>query len=159
MIVGLSEGLQAATYSNYSQARRRFADGTMRPLWRNACGSLATIVPPPPANDLWIDDKDIAFLQDDMKDRAEIQHVNSQAMQVLYVAGFKPTTIVKAITANDLSLLEHTGLPSIQVQPPQPNGPPAPPPTPAVPPVVPTPPARSDVLRQYVETREGDHDG
>jgi phage portal protein BeeE len=36
VIVGLSEGLQAATYSNYSQARRRFADGTMRPLWRNA---------------------------------------------------------------------------------------------------------------------------
>jgi hypothetical protein len=35
VIVGLSEGLQAATYSNYSQARRRFADGTMRPLWRN----------------------------------------------------------------------------------------------------------------------------
>jgi hypothetical protein len=43
IIVGLSEGLAAATYSNYGQARRRFADGTMRPLWRNAAGSLATI--------------------------------------------------------------------------------------------------------------------
>jgi hypothetical protein len=31
IIVGLSEGLQAATYSNYGQARRAFADGTMRP--------------------------------------------------------------------------------------------------------------------------------
>jgi hypothetical protein len=47
VIVGLSEGLQAATYSNYSQARRRFADGTMRPLWRNIAGSLATIVEVP----------------------------------------------------------------------------------------------------------------
>ena len=34
VIVGLSEGLSSATYSNYSQARRRLVDGTMRPLWR-----------------------------------------------------------------------------------------------------------------------------
>jgi phage portal protein BeeE len=40
IIVGLSEGLDSATYSNYAQARRRFADMTMRPLWRNAAGSL-----------------------------------------------------------------------------------------------------------------------
>jgi hypothetical protein len=49
VIVGLSEGLQAATYSNYGQARRRFADGTIRPLWRNFAGSLATIINVPPA--------------------------------------------------------------------------------------------------------------
>src|SRR5690349_6322554 len=36
VIVGLSEGLQAATYSNYGQARRRFADGTMHDLWSRA---------------------------------------------------------------------------------------------------------------------------
>jgi phage portal protein BeeE len=47
VVVGLSEGLQAATYSNYAQARRRFADQTMRPLWRNAAGSLARIVDRP----------------------------------------------------------------------------------------------------------------
>ena len=34
IVVGLKEGLQAATYSNYEQAMRRFADLTMRPLWR-----------------------------------------------------------------------------------------------------------------------------
>jgi hypothetical protein len=38
IIVGLSEGLEAATYSNYGQARRRFADVTMRPLWRERGG-------------------------------------------------------------------------------------------------------------------------
>jgi phage portal protein BeeE len=150
VIVGLSEGLQAATYSNYSQARRRFADGTMRPLWRNACGSLATIVPPPSGSELWYDDRDISFLQDDMKDRAEIQHVNSQAIQVLVTAGFEPATIVDAITAGDLSRLHHTGLYSIQLQPPQPNGPPAPPPAPAVPAAPPTPetptPGREQIL-------------
>ena len=47
IVAGLSEGLKSATYSNYGQARRRFADGTMRPLWRNAAASLQTLVPAP----------------------------------------------------------------------------------------------------------------
>jgi phage portal protein BeeE len=73
VIVGLSEGLQAATYSNYGQARRRFADNTMRPLWRNFAGSLETIVPPPPGSRLWYDDRDIQALAEDKKDLAEVR--------------------------------------------------------------------------------------
>ena len=126
VIVGLSEGLQAATYSNYSQARRRLADGTMRPLWRNACASLATIVDVPGGAELWYDDRDIAFLQDDMKDRAEIQSTDAQAIKTLVDAGFDPATVVDAITSNDLERLVHTGLYSVQLQPPQPDGPPEP---------------------------------
>jgi phage portal protein BeeE len=44
IIVGLSEGLASATYSNYSQARRRFADGTLHPLWANAGHVSAALV-------------------------------------------------------------------------------------------------------------------
>jgi phage portal protein BeeE len=51
IIVGLSEGLDSATYSNYGQARRAFADLTMRPLWRNIAGSLARIVDVPAGAD------------------------------------------------------------------------------------------------------------
>ena len=40
IVVGLSEGLESATYSNYGQARRRFVDGTIRWLWQNAAASL-----------------------------------------------------------------------------------------------------------------------
>jgi hypothetical protein len=49
VIVGLSEGLAGSSLNagNYGQARRRFADGTMHPLWSNAAGCLQTIVPPP----------------------------------------------------------------------------------------------------------------
>jgi len=47
VIVGLSEGLASATYSNYELAMRRFTDLTMRPLWRNMAGSLAQIVTVP----------------------------------------------------------------------------------------------------------------
>jgi len=123
VIVGLSEGLQAATYSNYGQARRRFADGTMRPLWRNLCGSLETVLRRPSGADLAIDDSDIAFLQDDMKDRADIQSTNASAIGQLVKDGFTPESAVLSITTNDLTNLVHTGLYSVQLQPPMPEGP------------------------------------
>lgn len=118
VIAGFSEGLQAATYSNYSQARRRFADGTMRPLWRNAAGSLATIVKVPSAAELWYDDRDIPFLQEDMKDAAEIQKVNAEAIKGLTEAGYDPQSVVDAVNAGDLSRLVHSGMYSVQLQAP-----------------------------------------
>lgn len=118
VIVGLSEGLQAATYSNYSQARRRFADGTMRPLWRNFAGSVASIIRVPAASDLWYDDRDIPFLAEDVKDAAEVQAANSQSIKALTEAGYDPTSVVEAITAGDLNRLTHTGLFSVQLQQP-----------------------------------------
>jgi HK97 family phage portal protein len=120
VIVGLSEGLQAATYSNYGQARRRFADGTLRPLWRTTAGSLETIVPPPAGTRLWYDDRDIAFLRDDATDAAQILKEQMLTVESGVRAGFTPTTVVAAVTAGDLSLLQHTGLFSVQLQPPNP---------------------------------------
>jgi hypothetical protein len=122
VIVGLSEGLQAATYSNYGQARRRLADGTMRPLWRDAAGALASIIDVPPASELWYDDRDIPFLQEDQKDAAEIQQVDSSSIKQLVEAGFTPESVVLAVKAGDLSLLKHTGLYSVQLQPANPAG-------------------------------------
>lgn len=117
VIVGLSEGLQAATYSNYSQARRRFADGTMRPLWRNLCSSLSRIVNVRPRHELWYDDRDIPFLAEDLKDAAEIQSTQAAAIRQLVDAGFKPETVVAAVTSGDFSRLNHTDLFSVQLQP------------------------------------------
>lgn len=125
IIVGLSEGLASATYSNYGQARRALADLTARPLWRAAAGALEVIVPPPSDSRLWVDDRDIPFLQEDMKDRAEIQSVQATAIRQLVDSGFNPATVVAAIEADDLGLLAHSGLYSVQLQPPNPDGPPA----------------------------------
>ena len=122
VIVGLSEGLQAATYSNYGQARRRFADLTMRPLWRNAAGSLAVIVPPPVGADLWYDDRDIPFLAEDRKDAAEIAGREAQTLRTLVDAGYLPESVIAAVQANDWSALKHSGLFSVQLQPPNPDG-------------------------------------
>jgi phage portal protein BeeE len=118
VIVGLSEGLQAATYSNYGQARRRFADGTMRPLWRNMAGSLARIIDVPPRAELWYDDRDIPFLQEDQKDAAEVSSMKATAMKTLVDAGYNPDSVVAAVDSGDLTLLQHSGLVSVQLQPP-----------------------------------------
>jgi hypothetical protein len=132
VIVGLSEGLQAATYSNYGQARRRFADNTMRPLWRNMAGSLETLVPPPDGSRLWYDDRDIQALAEDAMDLAEVRSRNALTIESLIRGGFTPDTARDAVVTGNFALLRHTGLYSVQLQPPQPDGPPEP--APVVPP-------------------------
>jgi phage portal protein BeeE len=123
VLVGLSEGLAAATYSNYSTARRRFADGTMRPLWRDMAGSLSTLVNVPQGSELWYDDRDISFLQEDLKDAAEIQSTQAMTIKALTDAGFEAQSAIDAVLAGDFKRLTHTGLFSVQLQPPMPEQP------------------------------------
>jgi phage portal protein BeeE len=117
IIVGLSEGLDAATYSNYGQARRAFADLTMRPLWRNVAGTLARLVNVPDGAELWYDDRDIPFLQEDQQDAAAILQTQAVTLRNLVDAGFEPDAAVAAVTGGDLSGLIHSGLYSVQLQP------------------------------------------
>jgi phage portal protein BeeE len=118
IIVGLSEGLQAATYSNYGQARRRFADGTLHPLWQNAAGTLERLRPAPPGSRLWYDSRDVPFLREDSKDAAEIVQVQSATIRQLVDGGFEPDSVVSAVAAGDMTLLVHTGRLSVQLQAP-----------------------------------------
>jgi phage portal protein BeeE len=135
IIVGMSEGLQAATYSNYGQARRAFGDHWARPQWRSACAALEKLVavPPGPVR-LWYDDRDIAFLREDQRDAAEIQQIKAATIGQLISIGFAPDSAVAAVDADDRSLLVHTGLVSVQLQPPgtalgTPSAAPKPPPS------------------------------
>jgi phage portal protein BeeE len=123
VIVGLSEGLQAATYSNYAQARRRFADQTIRPLWRSCCAALSSVIQVPSASRLWFDDRDIPALQEDEKDAADIEQVKASTIAALVREGFEPSSVVAAVTAQDMTLLKHTGALSVQlVKPGDDNG-------------------------------------
>jgi phage portal protein BeeE len=118
-VVGFSEGLQGSSLNagNYGQARRRFADGTMHPLWQNAAGSLQAIVKPPPGSRLWYDSRDIPFLREDARDSAEIQGRQAATIRQLIDAGYEAASVVAAVSAEDWSLLTHTGLFSVQLQP------------------------------------------
>jgi hypothetical protein len=120
-IVGLSESMQGSSLNagNYGAARRRFSDGTIRPLWRSVSGAFQTLIPPPARGArLWFDDRDIPFCQEDVKDSADIKAVESQAIRTLVDAGFEPESAVAAITTGDMSLLTHSNLYSVQLQPP-----------------------------------------
>jgi phage portal protein BeeE len=120
VIVGFSEGLAGSSLNagNYAASRRRMADATMRPLWRNAAGSLATLIEVPGGAELWYDDRDIAFLREDRADVATIQASQAQTIRTLVDAGYEPGSVVAAVQAEDYSLLKHTGLFSVQLQPP-----------------------------------------
>lgn len=117
IIAGFSEGLQAATYSNYSQARRAFADQTIRPLWRSAAQALSTIVDEPAGSELWYDDRDVAFLREDREASATIQGRQAQTIRTLIDAGYDSDTVVPAVTSENFRLLEHSGLYSVQLRP------------------------------------------
>lgn len=120
IIVGLSGGLEAATYSNYGQARRAFADLTERPLWGGVCGALQAITQVPAESRLWFDAADISFLQEDQKDEADIQAVQATAIRSLLDGGFEADAVLDAVIANDFARLQgkHTGLFSVQLQAP-----------------------------------------
>jgi len=128
VVVGLSEGMQGSSLNagNFQSAMRRFADLTGRPWWANAFGSLASVVSVQRDSELWYSDADIPALKDDIQAVAEVQQLNASAIRQLVDAGFEPQSVVNAIRAGDLKLLKHTGLYSVQLQPPMPEGPPEP---------------------------------
>lgn len=107
IVVGSKEGLQAATYSNYEQAMRRFADITMRPLWRSACSALEKIVAVPTGKQLWVDISDIAALRQGEKERADTMFILSQSATQLVAASFTPESVVKALSSGDITQLEY----------------------------------------------------
>lgn len=126
VIVGLSDGLTGSSLNsgNFTAARRLTADKTMRPLWRMAAASLETLVQRPSGSaQLWYDDRDIAFLRDDQTDLAEVQQKQAIAIRNLVDAGYEPDAAIEFIRSNDLSRLlsQHSGLFSVQLQPPGAN--------------------------------------
>jgi hypothetical protein len=118
IIIGLSEGLAAATYSNYGQARRAFGDTWGSNQWRSFCGAISPIVTVPEDAELWYDTRDIPFLREDTKDLADVQGVQATTINTLITAGFTPQSAVAAVLAEDYSLLIHSGLVSVQLQAP-----------------------------------------
>lgn len=143
-VAGISEGLQGSALNsgNYTSAKRRFADLFARPAWENVAGSLAALINVPNAAELWYLDKHIPFLREDMKDAAEALSTNAQAIKALTDAGYESQSVIDAVTSGDLTRLSHTGLFSVQLQPPGSNQPE--PAVPQLPATTPTPaPGRS----------------
>lgn len=117
IVVGLKAGLDASTYSNYALAMRAFADHTIRPNWNSAVAALNVIVPTTREHELWYDDRHVAALRQDKQVESQIQQTWAQTIRSYVDGGFTPDSAVLATVNGDPTLLEHTGLYSVQLQP------------------------------------------
>lgn len=89
---------------------------TLYHLWLVACAALQGIVPGPPGARLWYD-ANVPFMREDATDVANIQSLQATTISALVMQGFTPDSVVKAIANNDMTLLKHSGLASVQLQP------------------------------------------
>jgi hypothetical protein len=125
-VVGVSEGLQGSSLNagNFDTAARLTANKTLRPNWRNFAGSLEVIVPPPNGSRLWYDDRDVPFLTENIKDRAEVLAQNASSIRTLSDAGAEWDPVIDAVVSGDLRRLRgaHSGLFSVQLLPPNETG-------------------------------------
>jgi phage portal protein BeeE len=136
-LLGVSEGLAGSSLNagNFAQARRNFADTWVYPVLQNVAASLAPIVNVPPDAELWFDTADMPILREDAKDAADIEQIKAATINQYVREGWTPESAVAAVRGQDVSLLKHTGLVSVQLQPPGARipgpGSPPPPPLPA----------------------------
>lgn len=127
VVVGFSEGMQGSSLNsgNYKSAKESFADKTMRPLWRSISAAYQPLVVMPSSNGttrLWYDERDIAFLRTDRLEAAKIQTEKSSNIVKLITAGFEPPTVVQAVESDDMTVMKHSGLVSVQLLPPGESG-------------------------------------
>jgi phage portal protein BeeE len=126
-LLGISEGLAGASLNagNFGMARRIFADSWVYPTLQELAAALETIVVVPPnpktgADDaeLWFDTQDMPILREDAKDAAEIEQIKANTIRQLVDGGFDPASVIAAVQGQDMKLLKHSGLLSVQLQEP-----------------------------------------
>ena len=120
-VLQISEGLAGSSLNagNFSAARRLFGDSWIFPTLQNLASTLAQLVSVPPDAELWFDTADMPILREDAKDAADIEAVKANTITTLVKDGFSPESAIAAVMAQDMTLLQHTGLVSVQLQPPR----------------------------------------
>jgi hypothetical protein len=122
-VAGFSEGMQGSSLNagNYTATRRLFGDAKIRPLLGSFCEAFSTLVPAPEGSRLWYDDTQVSFFQEDVTDEANIRQLKAATLRNLVDAGFTADSAVTAVETGDFTSLEHSGLFSVQLQPPGAN--------------------------------------
>jgi phage portal protein BeeE len=126
-LLGISEGLAGSSLNagNFAMARRIFADSWIYPSLQDVASSLETILDPPrnPRTgeqdaELWFDTADMPLLREDAKDAAEISEIQARTITALVREGFTADSATAAVIGQDMNRLQHTGMVSVQLQPP-----------------------------------------
>ncbi len=120
VLLGSSEGLQGSSLNagNFGAARRMFADSWLYPTLQDLAATLAELVRVPGDADLWTDTSDMPILREDAKDAAEIEQLKQTTINGYVREGWTPESAKAAVDGQDVKLLQHTGLVSVQLQPP-----------------------------------------
>jgi phage portal protein BeeE len=119
-LLGISEGLAGSSLNagNFGMARRMFSDTWVHPSLQDVSSALSTLVKVPNDAELWFDTSDIPLLREDAKDAAEIEQIKASTISGLVQDGFTPESAIAAVQGQNMNLLKHTGLVSVQLQPP-----------------------------------------
>jgi Phage portal protein len=120
VLLGISEGLTGSSLNagNFAMARRIFADTWVTPSLQDLASSLAPVVTVPADAELWFDTSDMPIMAEDAKDAADIERVKATTINSYVKEGFTPESAVAAVDGRDVKLLKHSGLVSVQLQPP-----------------------------------------
>lgn len=117
-LLQISEGLAGSSLNagNFGMARRIFADSWIYPTLQDLCGAMSSILRVPSDAELWFDTSDMPLLREDAKDAAEITQVQASTIGQLVRDGYTSDSAKAAVVGNDMSLLVHSGLVSVQLQ-------------------------------------------
>lgn len=117
-LLQISEGLAGSSLNagNFAMARRIFADSWIYPTLQDLCSAVSSIIRVPSDAELWFDTADMPLLREDAKDAAEITQVQAATIGQLVRDGYTSDSAKAAVVANDMALLVHTGLVSVQLQ-------------------------------------------
>jgi phage portal protein BeeE len=119
-LLQISEGLAGSSLNagNFGMARRIFADSWVYPTLQDVSAALAPLLRVPADAELWFDTTDIPLLREDAKDAAEITEIQARTITGLVKEGFTADSAKAAVLGQNMALLEHSGLISVQLQPP-----------------------------------------
>lgn len=119
-VLGIAAGLEGSSLNagNFGQARRLFSDTWAFPAMQDLAHALGPVVDVPADAELWFDTLDVPLLREDARDAAEIQKLRAETINSLITAGYEPTSVISAVESGDFRLLTHTGMYSVQLQPP-----------------------------------------
>jgi hypothetical protein len=120
-LLGIGEGLQGSSLNagNFAASRRMFGDSWIFPTLQDLAATLSPFAAVYADSELWYDTTDMPILREDAKDAAEIEQVKANTITTLVKDGFSPESAIAAVTSQDMTQLVHTGLVSVQLQPPR----------------------------------------
>jgi phage portal protein BeeE len=116
-LLGISEGLSGSSLNagNFSAARRLFTDSWVSPSLQGLAAALSTIMTVPDDAELWTDTTDMPILREDAKDAADIGQVQATTIATYVKEGFTPESSIAAVRGQDVTLLKHSGMVSVQL--------------------------------------------